>query len=71
MKRIKQYFWKLKFAREFDELMRGYPMFQEIRFEMRMHIAQCALENIDYDLTECPIYSAGEEYNEWVREWEL
>jgi hypothetical protein len=35
-----------------------------------MKNAEAALENIDYDLSECPVYCAEEEYYAWAGDYD-
>lgn len=52
-------FWKIKYARHLKKRI-GLSFFQ------CMNNAKAALESADYDLTECPIEWADEEYYAWA-----
>ena len=56
---MKKLIWKFRYARHIKKLI-GLTMREGFRY------AESALENIDYDLDECPLYSAQEEAYAWA-----
>ena len=56
---MKTLFWKFRYAKHLKKLL-GLTMKESLIS------AVSALENIDYDLTECPIDCADEEASCWV-----
>ena len=55
---IKKLIWKYRYAKHLKRRLR-------LEFLECWNSAESALVNLDYDLTECPIYSAEEEYFCW------
>ena len=56
---MKKLFWKFRYARHLKKKL-GLTMRQ------CLDNAESALENIDFDLTECPIDCAQEEVYQWA-----
>lgn len=58
---MKKLFWKIKYARYLKKKL-------GISMKMAFQSAESALENIDYDLEECPIDCAQSEIFAWAAE---
>jgi len=56
---MKKLWWKIRYAKHLKRRL-------GISFFDAMKSAESGLENIDNDITECPIYSADEEYYAWA-----
>lgn len=56
---MKKLYWKFRFARHFRRLVK-------VSFLDAFNCAGAALENIDNDISESPIYCAEEEYYAWA-----
>ena len=61
---MKRLFWKFKYAKHL-KIRLGLTMREAL------DNAEAALENIDNDLSECPVYCAEEEYQVWVQEADI
>lgn len=55
---MKRLIWKFKYAKHLKGLL-------GLSIRQAWSNAESALENINNDLEECPVYSAEEEYYQW------